>query len=986
MLKYRLSSLMLASILGLTACGGDDDQTSSVNAPINQTFAVFSPGTSELPIPNDLLFAAQMPADGTMSAGVDPANPVVTGIDSLDGNSVISPFDIRFSSSLNTAQNLSATNFVAANGAVIPNPNQNVFLLPLTYPSGDGLSQASINGSSVEVPTFAEAITYQTAAATSDAATLGALAMPTARAELISQDGGRNNTLRITPLQPLMPKTKYLVVITNVEDVNGNPVSASSSYKLLRDPSNDLSIFGAASAASLTGVRNAILGWEQLAAGYFGFMQTVFTATGTTTASVPSADDIIFSITFTTGGTTDVLQSIAAPEYFFEQSLSTAFKKDAIVKLVDGTYTLSGTPSTTTATPVDAAINGTLNTLLTAQMLPGGAPNPLFNASIAGAITAGADYATVAQDATAAHIMQRAAAEAAIAVNNGSVPAVDNVSIANEAQGTVQAIVAGISAQAGSPGPLPTSAIFPLPAPRTSNFFRMDNASEINPALAAPAIVYQGEITLPYYLSQPTDTDLSPIITNSWVADANIGAAIDAGQGNAAGTTPPSSQITYRYPFPTKQSDVTVPVLVTTPNEAVLSSLGVTKPAEGWPVVIFVHGITTDRSASLPMANALSFACIARDAAGMPTGAIPGVPCFATVAIDQTLHGVAAGGSTVPGLTSVTDPDAMITANVGDNMPSTMLTERHFDITAGADGRTPTAMDYAADTGSSGSLFINLTNFINGRDNLRQMSIDLLNLNASLDSMDLNDDGTSNDFDPANVYFVGHSLGGINGLPFVAINNSAAVQNSTFISSKPMVKAAAALASGGGTTRLLANSQNFAPNILQGLAAANDSLVQGMSGLESYFNVFQGIVDSADVINFASSLSDANATTGILLTEIIGDRTIPNAADSILGTAPLNTTVSNTGFQINGFPAPLSGTEPLIAQFGAVRSDADSLSSSDGDADVLVTRFTAGSHSTPVSADDPAAFAEMVSQIVSFFARDGVVTGSIVTNPDVVED
>lgn len=978
MLKYRLSSLMLASILGLTACGGDDDQTSNTNAPINRTFAVFSPATSELPIPNDLLFAAQSPADGTMSAGVDPANPVVTGIDSLDGNSVISPFDIRFSSSLNTAQNLNAANFVAANGAVIPNPNQNVFLLPLTYPSGDGLSQASINGSSVEVPTFAEAVTYQTAAATSDAATLGALAMPTARAELISQDGGNNNTLRITPLKPLMPKTKYLVVVTDVEDLNGNPVTASSSYELLRDPSNDLSIFGAESTASLTGVRNAILGWERLAAGYFGFMQTVFTAAGVTTANVPSADDIIFSITFTTGGTTDVLQSVAAPEYFFEQSLRTGVKKDAIIKLVDGTYTLSGMPSTASPTPVDTAINGTLNTLLTAQMLPGGQPNPLFNATIAGAIASGADYATIAQDATAAHIMQQAAAQAAIAVNDGSVPAVDNVSIANEAQGTVQAIVAGISSQVGSP--LETSDVFPLPAPRVSNFFRMDNANAINPALATAAVIYQGEITLPYYLGRPEDSDLSPIVTDSWVANATIGAAIDS-----TGATPPSSQITYRYPFPTKQSDVTVPVVVTVPNDA---NPSLTKPAAGWPVVIFVHGITTDRSASLPIANALAAACLARDANGMATGdIIPGVPCFATIAIDQPLHGIAPAGSTVPGLMSVTDPDAMITANVGDNMPSAMLTERHFDVTAGADGRTPTAMDYAADTGSSGSLFINLTNFVNGRDNLRQMSIDLLNLNASLDTMDLNDDGTSDDFDPANVYFVGHSLGGINGLPFIAINNSAAVQNSAFISSKPMVKAAAALVSGGGTTRLLANSQNFAPTILQGLAAANESLVQGMSGLESYFNIFQGLLDSADVINFASSLSDANASTGILLTEVIGDRTIPNAADESLGTGPLNTAVADTGFVINGFPAPLSGTEPLIAQFGAIRSDSiPAAADSDGDPEVLVSRFTAGSHGTPVSADDPAAFVEMVSQIVAFFARDGIVTDTIVTNPDVIED
>lgn len=955
MLNFRLSSLLFASIL-ITACGGDD-QTGSANAPINRTAVIFSPATSELPIPSDLQFSSETAGDGTMNAGTDPTNPVITGIDALDGNSVLSPFDIAFDGSLNTAQTLSAANFVGSGASVVPNPNQNVFLLPLAYPSGDGLSQASISGSSVEVPTFAEALAFQTAAAVAagggGTAGLDVLADPVARAEIISLDGGSNNVLRITPLKPLQPKTKYLVVLTNnIQDSSGQPAYASEAYEYLKDSGNDLSGFGS-SAASLGALRVAIQGWETLAAGYFGFMQSVYDAAGLT-STAPSANDIIFAMTFTTGGTTDVLEYVAAPESFFNNSLSAGYKKDAIVKLVSGQYLLNGTTSMASPTANDTAIAATINALLTTDT----GTNPLYNATIAGAITAGAGYATIAADASAAYLMQRAASEAAITVNDG-----DGVSIALEAAGTVSAIAGGLGAA--------VEAAFPVPASRTSNFFRSDAASDISALFAGPATIYQGEITLPYFQHEPDGTDLSPLKADSWEADTSIGAVIDASAGNAPGTTPPSSMITYRYPFPAKQADVTVPVLVTTPDEAV-----VTKPAGGWPVIIFVHGITAERSSSLLMANAMASTCITA-----------GGSCFATIAIDQPLHGVAPAGSAFPGLSSVNDPDVTITPNVGDNTPSANLTERHYDATADASAN-PIPMDYSADFGSSGSLFVNLTNFTNARDNLRQMTVDLLNLNASLGAMDLDDDGTP-DFDTDNVYFIGHSLGSIDGLPFVAVNNSAAVQGSSF-SNQPFVKAAAALNTGGSAVRLLTNSPSFAPSILGGLAAASDSLTQGNSGLEAYLNVFQGVLDSADITNFVSMLSDTNSSTGVLFTSVVGDgadnladQTIPNAADDIWGTGPLELTVPDSGFVIDQFPAPLAGTEPMLAQIAPQSSD--DITADGVDAEIVVTRFTDGSHSTPASADDTVVFTEMVSQIFTFFNLDGEVSGSIVTNTAVVQ-
>ncbi len=974
MLKYRFSCLMLVSMLGLTACGGQDDRSIDNPNPDN-THVLFIPALGELPVPSDLQFASQDPADGTMNAGDDDSNPIIVGIDALDGNSVLAPFDIMFDGPLNPSQSLDADSFVVVGSSIVPNPAQNVFLLPLDYPGGDPIT-GSLNS---ENPTFADAISYSgyaAAAAEGDMnalAALQAMAVPSVRASIISLDGGTNNTIRIQPLEPLQSRTKYLVVLTNISDAVGNPVLPSATYERLADTSQEVP------AESLAGLAGAIRSWEQLAAGYFGFMGSVYAQVDPSPAA-PSADDIIFTMTFTTGGTTEGMQSLAAPETFFIGAQTTSFKQAAIAKLNTGVYSVQGTTTSDDAT--DIAIAATLNGLLTSDA------SPLYIESIAQAIAGGLEFSDIAAlDASAVYFMQKAAAEAAISVQDPEAAGIQSVT----------AIMEGISTAVGSPVTLPKSAVFPVPAPRTTSFYRTDSLPAISPAFTAPSILTQGAITLPYYQQLPTETDLTPIVTGSWVADATIGGAIDP-----TGNTPATDKTSYRFPFPTKTDDVTVPVIAVTPDTTTYAPLMLEKPAEGWPVIIYVHGITLERSASLPMANALANACIDTDDSGSPIGLRAGVPCFATIAIDRPLHGVvpAAGdvggdtlleGSIVPGLRSVTDPDVTVTPNVGDNTVPANIAERHFDITAAADGVTPIAMDYSAEIGSSGSLFINLTNFENARDNLRQMILDLMNLNASIPTMDIDDDGEP-DFDPSRVYLIGQSLGGIDGLSAVALNNSDATQAFSEVD-LPFINAAAGLNTGGGITRLLTNSQSFSVSVLGGLSLASDELQQGRSGLETYFSVFQGLLDSTDVLNYASMLSDENSGTGILLTEIIGDGTsenpsdgtIPNSADEIWGGEPLNFTDPTTGFTVDQLPAPFAGTEPLIAQFGAVAS-ANADASADGDAEVIVTRFTQGSHGTPVSKDDDAVFFEMVSQITTFFTLNGAVDGSIVTNSAIIED
>ena len=995
MYKKTLLSMAVASTLTLTGClddGGPGGSNANPEYKITNPYSdgktspLFNPVTSELPVPNDILFAGQSPVDGTMTIG-DPesraANPVFNGIDFMDGNSVIGAFDIKFDGSLDPNQTLDAANFIQlepGNAATtVPNPNQNVFLLPLTYPSGDGLSNTG------EIPTFAEGLEFQTAAALLDSsspafnpaagfAILNELTIPVARAEILSLDGGANNVLRLNPLAPLDAETKYLVIlINNVTDANGDPTTPSTTYESLSNPNIPLG------SASLVPVEAAVGGWEQLAAGYFGFMQTVYDSPTVAPLGLtaPSAEDITMTISFTTGGTDSVLKSIAAPATFFDKSITTKTKQAAIAKVVDETYTLNAVNPDLTD-PTDIAINGLLVQALTA--------NPAAPSYIQAVADGDVTVFSELTSATDQFTVQLTVATAAVGVANsgaGGAP-----TIPEQAYGAAD-------------DTLGLGTLLPKPRARATNFYQVDCLGPaavgcidpLNADLPAPALVYQGEITLPYYQFLPTESSGANIKNGTWQADETLGAQLDLVNGNPEGSTPPTSKTTYRYPFPTKQGDLTVPLLAVTPHPAIA-----TKPVGGWPVIIYQHGITTERSAILPMADALAYGC-----------SVAGGTCFVTMAIDQPLHGVVPGGSLVAGLTSVSNPDSPPTGNIGT--PSANLAERHFNYTAD-EQLNPVPMSYNPPIGDSGSLFINLSYFANSRDNLRQMPVDLMNLNASIGCIDIDNDnvplwdagtqtclGTS-DFNLSQVYFMGHSLGGIDGIPYLATVNNPEVQfnGGANILGNPalnMISAGSLLNTGGGVPKLLENSPNTtfgAAAILPGLDAVSDGvLVQGSSSLEIYFSVLQGVLDSTDSMNFASSLSDKS--TGILLTEIVGnadnpsDDTIPNAADTRWGAdnGPLNET-TDAGFQISSLPAPLAGTEPLIYQFGA---EPIALDAPGGDKLVVVSRFTEGLHGTPVSAgsvpgDSEAVFLEMVSETAQLFGTGG--TGIVSLNTDIIED
>lgn len=529
---------------------------------------------------------------------------------------------------------------------------------------------------------------------------------------------------------------------------------------------------------------------------------------------------------------------------------------------------------------------------------------------------------------------------------------------------------------AGTEASLAMEADFSNPQPRTIGTDFIEATRVPSSALGLPEAgsIFQTSLALPYYLEVPTDTDPSNL-NSTWTASSTVGALIDAGAGNEAGTTPPSDKITYRYPFAAEsETTVNIPMLVSVPdpNAAIPDGGGATcamlKP---WKVVVYQHGIFGNRSHSLALGNQL------------------GSRCFVTVAIDLPLHGIA------PKLaTGDLDPSVALSVDVSQQGDGSFaasplpMNERHFGWGQTASG-APTRMQYSTNVeeavGSSAQYFLNLANLPAARDNNRQGVVDLLNLNASLanlntidlDNFDGNNDPTTQlmadvDVQPdgtggSNVYYVGHSLGGILGTSLVTLVNGAAQEATIGNENIVPFTAAAFVTPGAGIAKLLENSPSIGASVLAGLGQSG--LTQGTSNLELFFNVSQASLDSVEPHNFAGSLVDSR--TQVYLNEIYGDgsnratqdQTIPVAADVAYAgdyTAPLGMAL----------PAPLAGTEPLIMQLEAATITGNAVAA-DG---ANVVRFTAGTHTTiirPTDATGEAVFADMATNIISFFADDG---------------
>lgn len=357
--------------------------------------------------------------------------------------------------------------------------------------------------------------------------------------------------------------------------------------------------------------------------------------------------------------------------------------------------------------------------------------------------------------------------------------------------------------------------------------------ADLGLGLPPVASIYIGAISLPYYLSAPSATDPTAPLTGFWRAAP--GAYVPP--FDQAGLDPTSTNVTFANPLPVATSTQKVPLLLTVPTAA----SGKSKPASGWPLVIFQHGITRDRTDMFAVAGTLA-------AQG-----------FAVIAIDLPLHGI----------TDTSNP-----FYVG-NTPLAALgvQERTFDLDLQDNGTGAPGPDGEIDP--SGTYFINLTSLLTSRDNLREGVVDLLTLSRALGSLR---PGTGADLDTGRISFVGQSLGSIVGSMFLALD--------------PAVPVGLLNVPGGGIARMLEASPTFGPRIQAGLAAAG--LVKGTPDYDAFFTATQTIIDSGDPINFGGN-GTLMADKRLLLQEVIGggdflpDQVIPNrvAGAPLSGTEPL---------------------------------------------------------------------------------------------------
>jgi len=282
-MKARHLCLLAPLALALSACSSDDDRDFDAAAEARATeraanpapVALFSPDPADprLPFPYDLFFAGAEPGDFTLNvpiAGADE-NPELA-------NDLANP-----SVALNLSDGFSTT-------------------APITTPLSTSLDPASLRiGETIRV---FELTTDATGTPTGLGDELDA-------SRLVATE--RDNQLALVPITPLTPATRHAVFLTNgIVGMDGRPLAADSTFRLLRAGTRLFDAEDPTVGQSLEALNPALIPparaqLEPLRLATRPLIELVQAASG-----APAVQDVALAWTFTTQGTTEVLDAVAA--------------------------------------------------------------------------------------------------------------------------------------------------------------------------------------------------------------------------------------------------------------------------------------------------------------------------------------------------------------------------------------------------------------------------------------------------------------------------------------------------------------------------------------------------------------------------------------------------------------------------------------------------------------------------------------------------
>jgi pimeloyl-ACP methyl ester carboxylesterase len=987
--KTLLSLAIAASTAGLTACNisSTADSNEVETSPIlagqpgqvaNSAAVVFSAARGQVPVATDFLFAAAPTTDGTAST-TDTTPPVTTAINSLEGFSTVAAHHINFNTALDSASVIAG---------------QTVFLIKLK------------NGSEAEAGGAIDALNLASIVNPANSGTspfspnqpVDGEGSALYEANYVALDDGATHTIQISPTAPLDAKSKYIVVLTDgLKSSGGEDIAQSSEYKLV---SSGDELF----TASLAPVRTAVQAWETLAGLFLN---------GATQGAI-TQDNIILSYAFTTGGTTEVLTNIAAPQLFVEALASQPTTAESLyLAAIKGGAMQGG------ATEEEAEVIAFTDLITNIVM-------PIVDADDSLTIADPASPTTAELDAVRAN-----------ATYQGTIVGAASSS----------GVVNGITATLATPGPQN----FEVIKSGATTAYKLSTIGITTPVESGELGIgfVQGQIELPVGLSAPAMTNpaalasgdaatiagavkLSYATDSVWAAEdqfkppsdnmkfnpatgklTSVGVTeVKDDEGNITGYTGGMTNVTYRYPLAEFDQTEFAPVLMTVPSKVDYTAAGGDdcSAVDKFKTIIYVHGITSNRTSSIGMGTAMA------------------LNCYVTVAMDLPLHGVAPiandrngvpADNELRGFNVENGSFGFATAAQAATPTFNNMEERHRNIASQAGTNARVAMDFDGTVnangtdgtpalGNSGSFYINLGNMGRNRDNTRQAVVDLMHLNATIGAIDVDGDGTP-DLDVDNIYLAGNSLGAIVATTFAAVNNQAAVQAKN--TNLPLIQAVVLASPGASLPKMLENSPAFATTILGGLQLAQDA-----ENLQKYESILQAALNSVDPINFASLLR--SDTTPILMYNMVGGGDCP-AFDSATGTCgdgdsgdkipaaivqafngvyppdhvvpnddyfksaetnPYVNVMPGLTYKLNGTVTALqnldssamalAGTIPLAEQMGLTQVSTTNIASATFNKKAYVP-FEKGSHVTFVAKDDNATFTTMMKQMGYFFATAG---------------